>query len=370
MSAEVSFTKRAAAELSRCFNGLTSANRTSNSTSNNSNLNNGACNSNSSTSSPSHSSPSSPSTAGKSRSPSASTTCTNSSSSSVHNHQHEEEETSETTLLLPASSSKQQQQHQASLSHDSSANNRMSLGNISILNTSSRNNRKADHTPQSSSSSSSLSSHISFHNSVQTLITKANTTLSPLTHRESTSTASPVKSNAILQQINCNTSNAPGTTITSHISNTTHTCTSVSSSNKQSTCISVKSPAKRSISTIARGAIAGVTSTPPTPPRKTSLARRKNFMLNLSKARTLEQLSKDTSFLSTFFNHFSPKERTVLAQVSRLFVCPVSLSFSLLVRLIFFKGYLCIFVGANFMPSRFIGNIQRSADVESHCFME
>ena len=333
MSAEVSFTKRAAAELSRCFNGLTSANRNSNN--NNNNTSNPSSNSSSTASSPSHSS---------SRSKSGPTSGSTSLNST--NGHHNEQDTSETSLLLPHKS------------HTEST--RTTLGNISILNTSSRSAKssKSDShsSPQSSSSSSSSSSsqsssHISFHNSVQTLITKANTTLSPLTHhRESSSnvaSASHVKNSTSghhhhhhqqqqqqQQQHNVtgNSSGVSGNIVSSFLpsasasslvcnqsslsSVTTATCNSLSSVGIGSSpsIIAVNSPVKRSIGAIARSGIAS--GTPPTPPRKTSLARRKNFMLNLSKARTLEELSKDLSFLSSFFKFFSPKERTVLAQVS------------------------------------------------------
>lgn len=56
----------------------------------------------------------------------------------------------------------------------------------------------------------------------------------------------------------------------------------------------------------------------PPPPifRKTSLARRKNFLLSLRKPLKLEDLVRDFNFLHYFFSYFPPKERTVLAQVS------------------------------------------------------
>lgn len=185
MSAEVSFTKRAAAELSRCFNGLT-VNR------------NGSKKQTAAGGASSSTAPSSPAPSVKEK---------------------DGGKANETTFLLTSkASSKSQVPHQI-------------IGNSS-----------------------------------QTLITKANTTISPLkaSHQQSLVTNLNAKATKTGAQ-------GPGT------------------------------PSRRP---------------PPPAPRKTSLARRKNYLLGLSKPRTTKDLWKDFPFLSNLFCFFTPKERTLLTQVS------------------------------------------------------
>lgn len=61
--------------------------------------------------------------------------------------------------------------------------------------------------------------------------------------------------------------------------------------------------------------IAGNKPAPP-PPRKTSLARCRNFLIGLNKPRTVKELFQSHEFLINFFtNYFNLKERSILAQV-------------------------------------------------------
>ncbi|KAI1301908.1 F-box/LRR-repeat protein 16 [Halotydeus destructor] len=173
MSAEVSFTKRAAAELSRCFNGLTVSR-----------------------------SGSKKSTSG----PTASSSASGTNNCSAKDKEKQLPST-ETTFLLAKNSSKGP-----------------GRGSDEII-------------------------------SGQTLITKANTTISPLKARN----GHPVAQ--------CSASK-PGT------------------------------PSHR-----------------PPVPRKTSIVRRINFISRLTKPRTLKDLWMDQPFLSTFFHFFTSKDRTVLSQV-------------------------------------------------------
>lgn len=57
---------------------------------------------------------------------------------------------------------------------------------------------------------------------------------------------------------------------------------------------------------------------PPQAPPKTSRARRKNYLLSLSRPRTVEELLSDKRYLNRLFSYFTPIERCILAQVSHL----------------------------------------------------
>lgn len=125
---------------------------------------------------------------------------------------------------------------------------------------------------------------ISIPNSVQTLITKANTSLSPFKHHSLGNRQ---------QQQNDSSSNG-------HHHHFAKGCKSTCSSSKNENSQCPSTPSRRP---------------PPPVHRKTSIARRKNFLLSLQKPSQLEDLVRDFNFLHEFFSYFSSKERTVLAQV-------------------------------------------------------
>ncbi|XP_054159279.1 F-box/LRR-repeat protein 16-like [Oppia nitens] len=56
---------------------------------------------------------------------------------------------------------------------------------------------------------------------------------------------------------------------------------------------------------------------PPQAPPKTWRARRKNYLLNVQRAKYIDELWSDNKFLMKFFTYFSPIERCLLAQVCK-----------------------------------------------------
>lgn len=253
MSAEVSFTKRAAAELSRCFNGLT-VNRAGNSST--------------------VTVPSSHHSSKKSTSSSTGSTSGPSTSSSIHSTSST---TSSTSFLLHQDSPSPVQ---SSLSKHSSSKERKEPESETTSLLSSKKHQVCSNVQNSSQGTNKSSSPItimkdgiSIPNSVQILITKANTTLSPFKHHSS--------SNHSQVESSFNGHFAKG----------------------------CKSSSSKQPSTPRRAP-------PPPAPRKTSIARRKNFLLSLQKPVMLQDLARDFNFLHHFFGYFTSKERTVLAQVS------------------------------------------------------
>lgn len=268
MSAEVSFTKRAAAELSRCFNGLT-VNRAGNSGSTTGSVASSTNSSKKSTTS-STGSASGPSTSSSTHS----TSSTASSSSFLLNQE---------VIVHNNSSSSKYSKDRKDHTIESSVSETTSLLS------------KKSHHPSSGQSNSTTTTNkssaitimrdgISIPNSVQTLITKANTSLSPFKHHSLGNRQ---------QQQNDSSSNG-------HHHHFAKGCKSTCSSSKNENSQCPSTPSRRP---------------PPPVHRKTSIARRKNFLLSLQKPSQLEDLVRDFNFLHEFFSYFSSKERTVLAQV-------------------------------------------------------
>ena len=285
MSAEVSFTKRAAAELSRCFNGLTSVNRSSSKkstastcTAASSSTATGVSASSPTSGVPSHASLdtglgslSEPIAAAAAAASHAGTTAT-AALKNKSQQQQQQSSPSEVTFL-----------HTTSSSSNSTSSRRTLFGGQSS---------HAEHSSSGSGSKSRSSSAAAssgpgnvIQSSVQTLITKANTSLSPFKEAIHASSGAAAAGGG---------------------------------SEGQSSSRGSRSGSRAEPSTPSRRP----SGPPPVAPRKTSIARRKNFLLGLAKPRSLSELSVDFPFLNLFFErYFSAKERTVLAQVT-LFLSP------------------------------------------------
>lgn len=302
MSAEVSFTKRAAAELSRCFNGLTSVNRSSSKKSTTSTTSTASSNSTIGGAGPSGS--------GSGGGGGAAAGTSSSTTSGVHSSLTSTSSGSLNDMVsnsLPSSSRTQEAgSGRASSKSSSSSHQQSSASEVTFLLTnttpssSSSPSKKSFFGGQSSSSMSTTAGETGrspirmlrsssgagsagnlIQTSVQTLITKANTTLTPLKEP-----------------------------LTQVVNGEVHSTRS-SEGREQAGSRVVGNRGPGTPSRRPSGP-------PPVAPRKTSIARRKNFLLNLAKPTSPDQLSTDFPFLNHFFSkYFTPKERTVLSQVSQ-----------------------------------------------------